>query len=370
MDELLDIASAKLAADQFEAELRPGRIPGYAQVLDPDGELVLNRPATTSTHNGSVLDLAGIQATRKTQVIMGGAKLSDFTLLSTLEPTALVAMTNWQAGVKNHAFSAGLSQYPHLFRNSAMGVSNLNLFEFWPYKVQVTPNVNNGRGMHLLDGFHRSDVDGFIFRPDEAPTPLEQATRKDIEPHFEFDASEIMEELVTAMTLRAKVTRKSMDLHKRYKLDFIADLPVVSTIANLATNETTGLHFTSDQQDGDSAKHSEFKNIRVAEQKWGSEGLKDCALVTTMEPCAMCHLAAYQAEVRGIAFGVLSNEIRDAKPELLGSHKMAMVDLSNQKNWPFQVPYKQEQDFKEAILSIMTQYTRSKKTSLYMPPST
>jgi tRNA(adenine34) deaminase len=57
------------------------------------------------------------------------------------------------------------------------------------------------------------------------------------------------------------------------------------------------------EQTGDPTAHAELEALRAAARTLGSWRLDGCALVVTLEPCAMCAGALVQARVGRLVFG-------------------------------------------------------------------
>ena len=64
-------------------------------------------------------------------------------------------------------------------------------------------------------------------------------------------------------------------------------------------------------------KHAEIELVRRAAEKYDSEFLWRCTLVTNFEPCAMCTGAIYWANIGRIVYGVSETELI----KLTGAHK-------------------------------------------------
>ena len=63
----------------------------------------------------------------------------------------------------------------------------------------------------------------------------------------------------------------------------------------------------------DVTKHAEIEAVRAAVAKLGSD-LNGCALVSNIEPCAMCSTAAWWARISIIAYGLSQDELYALNP--------------------------------------------------------
>lgn len=66
----------------------------------------------------------------------------------------------------------------------------------------------------------------------------------------------------------------------------------------------------------DMTGHAERVLMTRASQTWRPDFLKDCALYTSAEPCAMCAGAAYWAGVGRVVYGLGEHEMK----EIIGFH--------------------------------------------------
>jgi tRNA(Arg) A34 adenosine deaminase TadA len=55
--------------------------------------------------------------------------------------------------------------------------------------------------------------------------------------------------------------------------------------------------------DNDVTQHAELKLISLASKTLSSDVLKDCTLISSTEPCAMCAGAIYWSGIRNVVFG-------------------------------------------------------------------
>jgi tRNA(adenine34) deaminase len=66
----------------------------------------------------------------------------------------------------------------------------------------------------------------------------------------------------------------------------------------------------------DPTRHGEFDAVRLAIEVRGGD-LKDCMLVSTVEPCCMCSGAAWYAGIGVAAFGLTMRELKGHCPAAL-----------------------------------------------------
>jgi len=67
-------------------------------------------------------------------------------------------------------------------------------------------------------------------------------------------------------------------------------------------------------RDGDPTAHAEIGAVRIAIAARGTD-LTGCALVSNVEPCAMCTTAAWWARIDTIAFGLSQAELFKLRPD-------------------------------------------------------
>lgn len=60
---------------------------------------------------------------------------------------------------------------------------------------------------------------------------------------------------------------------------------------------------------GDATAHAEMKLASRASRTFSKEYLKDCTLVTTVEPCPMCTGGIYWANIGHIVFGITEKQL-------------------------------------------------------------
>ncbi len=92
------------------------------------------------------------------------------------------------------------------------------------------------------------------------------------------------------------------------------DVPVGAVVARLADGAVLAVGHNERERTGDPTAHAEVLALRRAAEVTGSWRLDDCALVVTLEPCAMCAGAAVAARIGLVAFGAT-----DPKAGALGS---------------------------------------------------
>ena len=81
------------------------------------------------------------------------------------------------------------------------------------------------------------------------------------------------------------------------------EVPVGAVVARLADGEILAEAHNRVEADKDPTAHAELLAIRVAARKLGEKQLGDCALVVTLEPCAMCAQAIAFARLGRLVFG-------------------------------------------------------------------
>jgi tRNA(Arg) A34 adenosine deaminase TadA len=70
-------------------------------------------------------------------------------------------------------------------------------------------------------------------------------------------------------------------------------------------------------RDRDATSHAEIEAVRLATRLLGID-LRDCALVSNVEPCAMCSTAAWWAQIDTVAFGMRQAELHSIRPDTMG----------------------------------------------------
>jgi len=80
------------------------------------------------------------------------------------------------------------------------------------------------------------------------------------------------------------------------------DVPVGAVLVNGAGDVVAAAH-NRREIDGDATAHAEMLVISMASRASGNWRLDDHTLVVTLEPCAMCAMAAVWARVGTIVFG-------------------------------------------------------------------
>lgn len=71
-----------------------------------------------------------------------------------------------------------------------------------------------------------------------------------------------------------------------------------------------------EQGNVDTVRHAESELARAAAQRWPADYLWQCALVTTVEPCAMCAGTQYWAHIGRVVYGMTERRLL----ELTGNH--------------------------------------------------
>ena len=80
------------------------------------------------------------------------------------------------------------------------------------------------------------------------------------------------------------------------------DVPVGAVLLNAEGNVVAAAH-NRREADGDATAHAEMLAISLASRAQGNWRLDGHTLVVTLEPCAMCAMAAVWARVERIVFG-------------------------------------------------------------------
>jgi tRNA(adenine34) deaminase len=81
------------------------------------------------------------------------------------------------------------------------------------------------------------------------------------------------------------------------------DVPVGAVVARLGDGEVVSRRHNERERAADPTAHAEILALRDAAAALGRWRLDDCALVVTLEPCAMCAGAAVSARIGLVAFG-------------------------------------------------------------------
>jgi tRNA(adenine34) deaminase len=103
--------------------------------------------------------------------------------------------------------------------------------------------------------------------------------------------------------------RTDLDRLMRFALDEAGtalahgDVPVGAVVARLRDGEVIARRHNERERAADPTAHAEVLALRDAASVMGRWRLDDCALVVTIEPCAMCAGAAVSARIGLIAFG-------------------------------------------------------------------
>jgi len=81
------------------------------------------------------------------------------------------------------------------------------------------------------------------------------------------------------------------------------DVPIGAVVARVDSGEVLAARHNEREATADPTAHAEILALRDAAVALGTWRLDGCALVVTLEPCAMCAGAAVNARVDLIAFG-------------------------------------------------------------------
>ncbi|WP_104117698.1 nucleoside deaminase [Arthrobacter sp. B1805] len=92
-----------------------------------------------------------------------------------------------------------------------------------------------------------------------------------------------------------------------------ADVPIGAVVVG-PSGEVLGTGWNQREELGDPTAHAEVQAIRAAAGRLGAWRLEGCALVVTLEPCAMCAGASVLARIPRVVFGAW-----DAKAGASGS---------------------------------------------------
>ena len=99
------------------------------------------------------------------------------------------------------------------------------------------------------------------------------------------------------------------------------DVPIGAVVARIETGEVIARRHNERELTNDPTAHAEVLALRDASAQLGSWRLDDCALVVTLEPCAMCAGALVNARIGLVAFGV-----DDPKAGAVGSRYQLLAD--------------------------------------------
>jgi tRNA(adenine34) deaminase len=99
------------------------------------------------------------------------------------------------------------------------------------------------------------------------------------------------------------------------------DVPIGAVVARIESGEVIARRHNERELAGDPTAHAEILALRDAARTVGSWRLDGCALVVTLEPCAMCAGAVVAARLDLVAFGA-----PDPKGGALGSLYNLAVD--------------------------------------------
>lgn len=81
------------------------------------------------------------------------------------------------------------------------------------------------------------------------------------------------------------------------------EVPVGAVLIESATGRVLATAQNRMVRDGDATSHAELLALREAARVRGDRDLRDCTLVVTLEPCAMCAGAIVLARVGTLVFG-------------------------------------------------------------------
>jgi tRNA(adenine34) deaminase len=99
------------------------------------------------------------------------------------------------------------------------------------------------------------------------------------------------------------------------------DVPIGAVVARVDTGDVLARRHNERERAGDPTAHAEILALRDAARVVGSWRLDGCALVVTLEPCAMCAGAVVASRLDRVAFGAA-----DPKGGALGSLYNLAVD--------------------------------------------
>ena len=99
------------------------------------------------------------------------------------------------------------------------------------------------------------------------------------------------------------------------------DVPVGAVVIRIDTGEVLARRHNERELTNDPTAHAEILAVRDAAAALGSWRLEGCALVVTLEPCAMCAGALMNARIGQVIFGA-----EDLKAGALGSRYQLLAD--------------------------------------------
>ena len=99
------------------------------------------------------------------------------------------------------------------------------------------------------------------------------------------------------------------------------DVPVGALIVRIDTGEVLARRHNQRELANDPTAHAEILALRDAAAALGTWRLDGCALIVTLEPCAMCAGALVNARIGKVIFGA-----HDAKAGALGSRYHLLAD--------------------------------------------
>ena len=99
------------------------------------------------------------------------------------------------------------------------------------------------------------------------------------------------------------------------------DVPVGAVVVRIKTGEVLARRHNERELAKDPTAHAEILALHDAAAALGTWRLDDCALVVTLEPCAMCAGALVNARIGQVIFGA-----HDAKAGALGSRYHLLAD--------------------------------------------
>ncbi len=99
------------------------------------------------------------------------------------------------------------------------------------------------------------------------------------------------------------------------------DVPVGAVVVRTDTGEVLARRHNERELANDPTAHAEILALRDAAAVLGTWRLDGCALVVTLEPCAMCAGALVNARIGEVIFGA-----HDAKAGALGSRYHLLAD--------------------------------------------
>ncbi len=99
------------------------------------------------------------------------------------------------------------------------------------------------------------------------------------------------------------------------------DVPVGALVVQIDTGEVLSRRHNEREHASDPTAHAEILALRDAAAVLGTWRLDDCALIVTLEPCAMCAGALVNARIGQVIFGA-----DDPKAGALGSRYHLLAD--------------------------------------------